>query len=237
MRSWRTASVALLSFSSGLPARPRLVLHPRLDAQHRRRHPRRRPVHAGAGAVGVQGGLVAADGPLRAAVLGPTPRVDGGHAARAGRDLARVRRRRRPPGRDLGGRRARASPSRSRPPRRTSPSTPTRSRCCARRNRARRSARASRSIARRMVVSGGAAITMASHLGWPTVNVILALALPADAPAHLEGAGTRGEDPGTRQRCATPCGSRSSAFSAVTGRSRSWRSSCSTSSPTSSRRR
>ena len=90
-------------------ARPRLVLHPRLDAQHRRRHPRRRPVHAGAGAVGVQGHLVAAHGSVRPAVLGTTARMDGGHAARAGRHRAAASPASAAPGRDLGGRCARAS--------------------------------------------------------------------------------------------------------------------------------
>ena len=214
-----------------------LVRDPRLDARHRRRHPRRRPVHAGAGAVGVQGRLVAADGPLRARRSG-----DGGAAgwrsrrSRCSRARPDARRRRRSSGRDLGGRRARAG-DRVRlgvaGHRRT---TPTRSTCCGRTNRASRSARGPRCIARRWRLP--AALRSRS----PAVRLAggqraAGAALRADAVRHVEGARTGRAAVAARARSATRCGSRSSAFSPATARSRSSRSSCSTSSPTSSRRR
>src|SRR3989304_2771824 len=64
----------------GTAPRARLVRHSRLDALHRSRHPHRRTVLPGAGAVGVQGPVVAVHGSLRPPVLGTPPRVDGAHA-------------------------------------------------------------------------------------------------------------------------------------------------------------
>ncbi len=64
-------------------ARSRLDRHPRLDARHRRGHPRGRPHHAGTGALDVQVAVGPAHGSLRPSVLGTTTRVDGGDAGRA----------------------------------------------------------------------------------------------------------------------------------------------------------
>ena len=175
MRSWRTAVRGAPVVLLGAPARPRLVLDSRLDALDRRGHPRRRAVHAGAGAVGVQGRLVAADGPLRAAVLGPAARVDG--ASRRSRSPCSASCSRAwaaaptPSGSSAPWR----SPSPSRPPRRTSRSTPTPSRCCTRRSRARPLARASRSTAPPWSSRAAPPSRLASRLGWPAVNVLLAL--------------------------------------------------------------
>ena len=58
-----------------------------------------------------------------------------------------------------------------------------------------------------LVVSGGAAITAAGRLGWPTVNVILALALPADARSSPGRRRSRRSRRSRPRACATPCGS------------------------------
>ena len=156
--------------------------------------------------------VVAADGPLRAAVLGTAARVDGGHADRARRARPAARRRRAPPRCDLGGRRAGARPSRSRRRRRTSRSTPTRSRCCARKSRARRSARASRSTAPRWSCRAAPPSRRRRASAGRRSTSLLALALPADAPPHVEGAGARGARRRRPRRCAMRSGSRSSGF-------------------------
>jgi hypothetical protein len=126
------------------PARPRVVRDSRLDARRRGGHPPRRPVDAGAAALVVQGFLVAADGLLRAAVLGSS-----------GRWPSRSRSRRRP---------------------RTSPSTPTRWRCCAGKSREERPSGARLAFYRAaMLVSGGVSITLAASIGWPAVTALLAV--------------------------------------------------------------
>ena len=127
--------------------------------------------------------------------------------------------------------------SRSRRRRRTSPSTPTRSRCCGRTSRARPSARGPRSIAPRMLVSGGVAITLAARIGWPAVNVLLALLYIPMLADHLEVAGARGADRAAAHAARGRLAAVPRASSRGRARSRSSRSSSSTSSPTSSRRR
>ena len=92
LRSRRTLAVSVLSFASGLPlglvwyAIPDWMRDVGVDIRARG------PADAGAGALVVQGLLVAADGPLRAAVLGPAARMDGGDtdpACRARADAGR----------------------------------------------------------------------------------------------------------------------------------------------------
>ncbi len=88
-----------------------------------------------------------------------------------------------------------------------------------------------------MVVSGGAAITLAGRLGWPAVNVLLALVYVPILLLTWKAPEPEERDPDATKPRATPSGSRSSASSRATARSRSSPSSCSTSWPISSRRR
>ncbi len=87
-----------------------------------------------------------------------------------------------------------------------------------------------------MYLAGGFSITLAGMTSWPLVIALLAVcylplvAITWKAP-EPEGSCR------PRSRCATRSGCRFSASSRATGRSRSLRSFCSTSSPTSSRRR
>ena len=84
--------------------------------------------------------------------------------------------------------------------------------CCARTSRALRRARASRSTVPPCSCRAALAISMAARVGWPMVNVLLALRLPADAAHHLEVARTRSASRRRRGRCATQSGSRFSSF-------------------------
>ena len=77
MSSWRTASVALLSFSSGLPlglvwyAIPDWMRDIGVDILTGR------AVYVGAGPLGVQGDVGAVGGSLCPAILGSSSRLDG----------------------------------------------------------------------------------------------------------------------------------------------------------------
>ena len=131
------------------PARPRLDRAARLDAIDWRRYPRCGCLHAGAGTLGIQSRVVAAHGPLRAALLGQAPRVDGHHADRAGAARAGARGRRRTSGQRCGLSGRSRSRSRSPPRLRTSRSTPTPSKSSGKTSRARPLVRARRCIAPR----------------------------------------------------------------------------------------
>ncbi len=78
MKSPRTAAVALLSFSSGLPLGLVWIAIPGLDAGYRCRHPHRGALHTGPSSLDFQGPLVATDGSLCASVDGTTAWL-GGH--------------------------------------------------------------------------------------------------------------------------------------------------------------
>src|SRR5205814_6614204 len=92
----------------GTAARPGDDRDPRLAEDAPPRHPPDRAGHARAGPVGVQGPLVAADGPLHATVARPEAWVGGHRSGGALRADARARRRRRPSRYAVGGRGARA---------------------------------------------------------------------------------------------------------------------------------
>ena len=139
------------------------------------------------------------------------------------------------PGHAVGGRPRSRSRSRSPPRPRTSRSTPTRSTCCGPRSRASRSARASRSIARRCSSPAASASRSRGASRWPLVNVGARAALPADARDHVacarppEQRRPSPDDAARRRLAAVPRLPR-----AGIARSRSWPSSSSTSSPTTS---
>ena len=147
MSSWRTAAVALLSFASGLPLGLVWYAIPDWMRSIGVEHPHRRSLLPGAGAVGVQGPLVAVHGSLRAAVLGTAPRVDGADAGRARGPEPRARGSREAIRTRSGSWARSLSRSLSPRPRRTSPTTPTPSKCCVRTSKVPRSAPKSRSIA------------------------------------------------------------------------------------------
>ena len=240
MRSWRTASVSLMSFSSGMPLGLVWIAIPDWMRSIGHRHPRRRPDHPRAGALDLQVPLVAADGPLRAAA--------GWAGGAAGLPIAQVALLRR----DAGARRASAT-------------IPTRRGCVGalalaiafavgdpghrhrrlRRRRAaprragrRRRARATPSTASAMYLAGSLSITLAGWWGWPAVNVVLALLyLPMLLVTWLVARAARSASPRrtTLQRGGLVPLPRLPRR--ATARSRSSPSSSSTSSPTTWRRR